>query len=78
MPASILYLSYDGLTSHIGQSQIIPYIEGLAKRGHRFSVVSFETSDGFETLGEKVLAEAAGVRVDDVVEELTDHALRNA
>jgi glycosyltransferase involved in cell wall biosynthesis len=40
--ARILYISYDGLTSHIGEAQVLPYLRGLAKRGHQFSIVSFE------------------------------------
>jgi glycosyltransferase involved in cell wall biosynthesis len=46
----ILYLSYDGLTDALGQSQILPYIIGLSKRGYRFSVVSFEKEERFESL----------------------------
>ena len=38
----VLYLSYDGMTDPLGQSQVLPYLVGLAKRGHRISLVSFE------------------------------------
>jgi glycosyltransferase involved in cell wall biosynthesis len=38
----ILYLSYDGMTDPLGQSQVLPYIKGLAKEGYRFSLISFE------------------------------------
>ena len=38
----ILYLSYDGLTDPLGQSQVLPYLLGLTRRGHRFTVVSTE------------------------------------
>lgn len=40
--ANILYISYDGMASHIGQAQVLPYLRGLALRGHRFSLISFE------------------------------------
>lgn len=40
--AKILYISYDGMASHIGQAQVLPYLHGLALRGHRFSLISFE------------------------------------
>ncbi len=40
----ILYLTYDGLTDPLGQSQILPYIEGLTKKGYRFTIISFEKS----------------------------------
>lgn len=64
MSASILYLSYDGLTSHLGQSQVFPYIEGLANRGHRFSIISFEAIDSLAELGEKVSADVARLGID--------------
>ncbi len=41
----ILYLSYDGLSDNLGQSQILPYIEGLSQKGIQFVVVSFEKKE---------------------------------
>lgn len=38
----ILYLSYDGMTDPLGQSQVLPYLMGLSGRGHRFTLISFE------------------------------------
>ncbi|MFZ7107217.1 MAG: glycosyltransferase [Bacteroidota bacterium] len=38
----ILYLTYDGLSDPLGQSQVIPYIIGLSKRGHQIVVLSSE------------------------------------
>jgi len=43
---NILYLSYDGLTDQLGQSQILPYIIGLSKKGYKFTVISFEKEKG--------------------------------
>jgi len=40
-----LYVSYDGLLDPLGQSQILPYIQGLATQGYRFVVISFEKTD---------------------------------
>ena len=40
--AKVLYLSYDGLTDPLGRAQILPYLAGLAERGHEISVISFE------------------------------------
>lgn len=40
--AKVLYLSYDGLTDPLGRAQILPYLVGLAERGHEISVISFE------------------------------------
>jgi glycosyltransferase involved in cell wall biosynthesis len=38
----VLYLSYTGLAEPLGRSQVLPYVLGLARRGHEFVVVSFE------------------------------------
>ncbi len=43
----ILYISYDGLTDFLGQSQVLPYILGLEEKGYRFSILSFEKTDKF-------------------------------
>jgi glycosyltransferase involved in cell wall biosynthesis len=47
---SILYLSYDGLTDPLGQSQILPYLAGLADAGYAITIVSFEKPDRYKAL----------------------------
>jgi glycosyltransferase involved in cell wall biosynthesis len=42
MQRRVVYITYDGLGDQLGQSQVLPYILGLAKLGHRFEIVSFE------------------------------------
>jgi len=42
-----LYLSYDGLTDPLGQSQILPYLCGLSARGFSITIVSFEKPERF-------------------------------
>lgn len=37
-----LYLSYDGMCDPLGGSQVLPYLLGLAKLGHRIHLISFE------------------------------------
>jgi glycosyltransferase involved in cell wall biosynthesis len=37
-----LFLSYDGALDPLGQSQIVPYLRGLAARGHAITLISFE------------------------------------
>jgi glycosyltransferase involved in cell wall biosynthesis len=39
---SILYVTQDGITDHIGQAQIAPYLIGAAQLGHRIHIVSAE------------------------------------
>lgn len=44
---AVLYLSYDGMTDPLGQSQVIPYLVGLAREGYRIHLVSFEKPERF-------------------------------
>lgn len=43
----VLYISYDGMTDPLGQSQVIPYLKGLSAFGHRIIIVSAEKEDRF-------------------------------
>ena len=43
----ILYISYDGLTDPLGQSQIIPYLIGLSKKGYKFHIISCEKKEKY-------------------------------
>lgn len=54
-----LYLSYDGLTDPLGQSQILPYLIRLVKAGHEIDIVSFEKKNRFTQLGKEVKAVCA-------------------
>ncbi|HTI60195.1 glycosyltransferase [Mucilaginibacter sp.] len=45
---NVLYLSYDGMTDSLGQSQVIPYLAGLAKKGFSFTILSFEKKDRYK------------------------------
>tara|TARA_Y100000991_G_scaffold59417_2_gene43655 strand:- start:14074 stop:15318 length:1245 start_codon:yes stop_codon:yes gene_type:complete len=47
MVKHVLYLSYDGMTDPLGQSQVLPYIIGLTKAGYSFHLVSFEKPDRY-------------------------------
>ena len=45
-----LYLSYDGLTDPLGQSQILPYLFGLSKNNNcKITIVSFEKKENFSS-----------------------------
>jgi glycosyltransferase involved in cell wall biosynthesis len=44
----VLYLSYDGMTDPLGQSQVLPYIIGLTKEGYSFTIISFEKKEKFK------------------------------
>lgn len=45
---NVLYLSYDGMTDSLGQSQVIPYLVGLSKVGYKFTIISFEKFDNYQ------------------------------
>jgi glycosyltransferase involved in cell wall biosynthesis len=38
----VLYISYDGMLEALGQSQVLPYLRGLAGRGAAITLLSFE------------------------------------
>jgi len=48
MTKNILYISYDGLTDPLGQSQILPYIIGLSKVGYNFTIISAEKPEVYK------------------------------
>ena len=59
MRPNVLYLSYDGLTDPLGQSQILPYVLGLEKKGYEFYLISFEKKEAFIN-GEAVIRSIIG------------------
>lgn len=48
MQKNILFISYDGMTDPLGQSQVIPYLQGLSKKGFQFYLLSCEKPEAFE------------------------------
>jgi hypothetical protein len=45
MKTKVLYISYDGMTDPLGQSQVLPYLIGLTRYGYEFTILSFEKKD---------------------------------
>lgn len=60
---SVLYITQNGICDHIGQSQVAPYVLGLAAQGHGIHVLSAE-KPGQDALVARyqALFDAAGVR----------------
>jgi glycosyltransferase involved in cell wall biosynthesis len=50
----VMYLSYDGMTDPLGQSQVLPYLCGLTKKGYRFRLLSFEKPERFAKYRETI------------------------
>jgi glycosyltransferase involved in cell wall biosynthesis len=44
---NILYMTYDGLTDALGQSQVLPYLTGLSKRNHNIIILSCEKKNNY-------------------------------
>jgi len=47
----VLFISYNGMLDPLGQSQVLPYLRELAKRGVRFTLLSFERTKAFTREG---------------------------
>jgi glycosyltransferase involved in cell wall biosynthesis len=45
----VLYLSYDGMTDPLGQSQVLSYLRPMSEQGVEFDVISFEKPNLFKT-----------------------------
>jgi len=61
---NILFISYDGMTDPLGQSQVIPYLRGLTQHGFRFTILSCEKPERYERHREEVekILRAAAIR----------------
>lgn len=44
---NILFISYDGMTDPLGQSQVIPYLSNLTKFGYTFTILSCDKADKY-------------------------------
>ena len=57
----ILFVSYDGMTDSLGQSQVLPYIREISKKDYRYTLISFEKEARYQqhhTTIEKICAAA--------------------
>lgn len=63
MRSKVLYISYDGMTDPLGQSQVLPYLIGLSKEGFSFHLISFEKEERFEKNKKHIqsICDAAGI-----------------
>ncbi len=53
---NILFISYDGMTDPLGQSQVIPYLQGLSRAGYNIFLLSCEKEQVFEQTKEIIQA----------------------
>lgn len=62
MSRKVLYISYDGMTDPLGQSQVLPYIIELSKQGYQFTIMSFEKKKKYKAeknIIEKITGDAS-------------------
>lgn len=59
----VLFLSYDGMTDPLGQSQVIPYLGGLSRKGYQITLLSFEKPEKFSRLGNFIQTKLDGLGI---------------
>jgi glycosyltransferase involved in cell wall biosynthesis len=52
----VLYISYDGMTDSLGQSQVLPYLAGLAALGYSITIISAEKPANYANRKEDIKA----------------------
>lgn len=56
----VLFISYDGMTDPLGQSQVLPYLSELSSKGYAITLLSFEKKDRYGS--EKAIIEEIAKR----------------
>jgi glycosyltransferase involved in cell wall biosynthesis len=51
---NVLFISYDGMTDPLGQSQVIPYLASLTKEGYNFTILSCDKPEKYQKLSSYV------------------------
>ena len=64
MSKNTLYITFDGLSDQLGQSQILPYLVGIAKEGYSITILSCEKSAALKIEKEKIEEAIKGVSID--------------
>jgi len=64
MEPAVLFISYDGITDPLGQSQVLPYLAGLRRHGYRIVLISCEKPEAFKAknIDVKKQVEEIGIR----------------
>ncbi len=60
----VLYISYDGMTDSLGRSQVLPYLEGLAQRGYKITLISAEKPQHFAQYGKSTAKLISNIGID--------------
>ena len=60
----ILFISYDGMTDPLGQSQVIPYLQGLSRNGYKIFLLSCEKKQVYATGKHIIVKMLAGYNIE--------------
>jgi glycosyltransferase involved in cell wall biosynthesis len=60
----VLFISYDGMTDPLGQSQVLPYLQGLSKAGYCFYLLSCEKPAAYLQNKKLVQQQLAGFNIE--------------
>lgn len=65
----VLYISYDGMTDPLGQSQVIPYLRELTKEGYQFTLLSVEKKERLQKSGDAIrqLLNTSGIKWETLI-----------
>src|SRR5438067_13785526 len=69
----VLFISYNGMLDPLGQTQVIPYLRELGRRGVRFTLLSFERQGAFEPAG---ATRCKALRIQLSEQNIESHGLR--
>lgn len=70
---NVLFISYNGMLEPLGQTQVIPYLRELAKRGVKYTLLSFEKANAFGPEGK---LRAAALQRELLAQGIKWHSLR--
>jgi len=60
----VLYISYDGMTDQLGQSQVIPYLRELARQGYEITILSVEKKSKLEKTGKEIAKQLSDMGIE--------------
>jgi len=60
----VLYISYDGMTDQLGQSQVIPYLRELARKGYEITILSVEKKSKLEKTGKEIAKQLSDMGIE--------------
>jgi glycosyltransferase involved in cell wall biosynthesis len=63
MKKSIIYVSYDGLTDPLGQSQVVPYLTKISNENNKIDIISFEKKEAFEKSKKNISHKLKGANI---------------